>query len=133
MHMTNSRYLSFSDLGRLNLLIRTGLASALQKNDWQLEICGQTRTLTRMLKAPQSFKMVCEIDGWTDTYIAFNHVFRRRGSIHAAVNTLMRVADTDGNTIAPQNLINAIRWTETSPELPEYFASLVQETGVTPA
>lgn len=133
MHMTNSRYLSFSDLGRLNLLIRTGLASALRKNDWQLEICGQTRTLTRMLKAPQAFKMICEIDGWTDTHIAFNHVFRRRGNIHAAVNTLMQVADKDGNTIAPQRLIDAISWIETSPELPEYFATLAQETGASAA
>lgn len=129
MHMTNSRYLSFSDLARLNLLVRTGLANALHKNGWQLEICGQTRTLTRMLKAPQAFKMICEIDGWTDTHIAFNHVFQRRSSTHAAVNTLMRVADADGNTINPQALIDAVSWTETSPELPEYFAGLMQELG----
>ena len=43
MHMTNSRYLSFSDLARMNLLIRTGLQKALKQNNWRLEICGQTR------------------------------------------------------------------------------------------
>lgn len=127
MHMTNSRYLSFSDLARLNLLIRTGLTKALRKNGWQLEICGQTRTLTRMLKAPEAFEMICEIDGWTDTHIAFNHKFRRRGSTHAAVNTLMRVADVSGELIAPQRLIDAISWADTSPDLPEYFTGLAQE------
>lgn len=127
MHMTNSRYLSFSDLARLNLLIRTGLAKALRENSWRLEICGQTRTLTRMLKAPQAFEMICEVDGWTDTHIAFNHRFKRRGSTHAAVNTLMRVANAQGETIVPQKLIDAISWSETSPDLPDYFTGLAQE------
>ena len=127
MHMTNSRYLSFSDLARLNLLIRTGLSKALHENDWRLEICGQTRTLTRMLKAPQAFEMSCEIAGWTDTHIAFNHKFQRRGSTHAAVNTLMRVANSAGETVSPQHLIDAVNWASTSPDLPEYFSGLVQE------
>ena len=127
MHMTNSRYLSFSDLARLNLLIRTGLNMALRKNGWRLEICGQTRTLTRMLKAPQAFDMTCEIEGWTKSHIAFNHKFQRRGSTHAAVNTLMRVTNSAGETIPPQQLIDTINWTSTSPDLPEYFSGLAQE------
>jgi len=129
MHMTNSRYLSFSDLARLNLLIRTGLAKALRKNGWRLEICAQTRTLTRMLKTPQAFEMVCEIEGWSDIHIAFNHSFKRRGSLHAAVNTLMRVADADGNIVPPQSLIDAVTWAEASPELPDYFIGLAKEVG----
>lgn len=131
MHMTNSRYLSFSDLARLNLITRTGLAKALQENGWRLEICGQTRTITRMLKAPQAFLMTCEIDGWTDKHIAFNHEFQRRGNTHAAVNTLMRVADADGHEIAPQRLVDAINWTKTSPPLPKTFAGLAQEIETT--
>ncbi|MEL7030692.1 MAG: thioesterase family protein [Pseudomonadota bacterium] len=127
MHMTNSRYLSFSDLARLNLLIRTGLMKALRRNDWRLEICGQTRTITRMLKAPQSFRMACEIEGWSDRHIAFNHAFKRRGNTHAIVNTLMRVADKNGNTIAPQRLFDAVRWEDASPAMPDSFIGLVEE------
>lgn len=127
MHMTNSRYLSFSDLARLNLLIRTGLLKALKQNGWQLEICGQTRTITRMLKAPQAFRMICEIDGWTEKHIAFNHTFKRRGKIHAAVNTLMRVSDKNGIEVAPQRLIDAVEWSQSSPEIPNAFAQLADE------
>lgn len=127
MHMTNSRYLSFSDLARFNLLIRTGLMKALKQNRWRLEICGQTRTITRMLKAPQSFRMACEIEGWSDQHIAFNHAFKRRGNTHAVVNTLMRVSDMEGNTIAPQQLIDAVRWKDVSPAMPEAFVGLAKE------
>ncbi|MEO1553238.1 MAG: thioesterase family protein [Pseudomonadota bacterium] len=127
MHMTNSRYLSFSDLARLNLLIRTGIMKALRKNRWHLEICGQTRTITRMLKAPQAFRMTCEIEGWSDAHIAFNHAFKRRGNTHAIVNTLMRVADADGNEVPPQILMDAVLWTQPSPELSDPFSGLANE------
>ena len=127
MHMTNSRYLSFSDLARLNLLIRTGMLGALRKNKWTLEICAQTRTITRMLKTPNAFQMSCEIEAWSDKYIAFNHEFTRRGRTHAAVNTLMRVTDDQGQEVAPQRLIDSLRWDQASPDLPDTFSGLAQE------
>ena len=127
MHMTNSRYLSFSDLARLNLLIRTGIMKALKQNNWRLEICGQTRTITRMLKAPQAFRMACEIEGWSDQHIAFKHAFKRRGSTHAVINTLMRVSDSKGNLVAPQALLDAVRWEHASPALPDSFTGLAKE------
>ena len=127
MHMTNSRYLSFSDLARLNLLLRTGMMKALRQNRWKLEICAQTRTITRMLKAPNAFRMSCEIEGWSDKHIAFNHEFTRRGRTHAAVNTLMRVTDDQGNEVTPQRLIDALNWSQSSPQMPESFVGLAQE------
>ncbi|MEL7284520.1 MAG: thioesterase family protein [Pseudomonadota bacterium] len=132
MHMTNSRYLSFSDLGRLNLLIRSGLSKALKQNGWRLEICAQTRTITRMLKAPQAFRMICEIDGWTDQHIAFNHMFKRGRKTHATVNTLMRISDGDGNQVSPQRLIDAVRWAQSSPKMPQTFIDLATELQTTP-
>lgn len=127
MHMTNSRYLSFSDLARLNLLIRTGIMTVLKQNGWQLEICGQTRTITRMLKAPQAFRMECEIVGWSDAHLAFNHTFKRRGTTHAAVNTLMRVSDKQGNLVPPQHLIDAVNWPKSSPDMKAAFVDLAND------
>ena len=127
MHMTNSRYLSFSDLARLNLLLRTGIMSVLRQNKWKLEICAQTRTITRMLKTPNAFQMSCEIQGWSDKHIAFNHEFTRRGRVHAAVNTLMRVTDSEGQEVAPKRLIDALNWSKSSPKLSETFLGLAQE------
>lgn len=127
MHMTNSRYLSFSDLARLNLLLRSGMMNVLRRNKWKLEICAQTRTITRMLKTPNAFQMSCEVQGWSDKHIAFNHEFKRRGRVHAAVNTLMRVTDADGNEVAPQRLIDALNWSKASPKLSELFLGLAQE------
>ena len=128
MHMTNSRYLSFADLARLNLLIRTGLREQLRKRKWRLEICGQTRTITRMLKAPQRFQVVCEIDGWQDTFIAFRHRFVRGDKIHAEVNTLMRVANAEGAVIDAVDLISTVDDDLGSSDLSEIFIDLVAQS-----
>lgn len=133
MHMTNSRYLSFSDLARLNLLRRTGMMKELKRNGWHLEICGQTRTITRMLKAPQAFQMICKIGGWSDTHIAFSHTFKRRGTIHAAVSTLMQITDATGTVISPQKLIDGLQWTEPSPGMSDIFIDLAGELAATTA
>ncbi len=127
LHMTNSRYLSFSDLGRLNLLIRTGLAKALKQNRWRLEICGQTRTITRMLKTPQAFEMACDLEGWTGHYLAFRHQFRRGEKLHAEVNTLMRVVAADGTPIATEKVLQVIGFEAQSQILPAVFIDLATQ------
>lgn len=127
LHMTNSRYLSFSDLGRQNLLIRTGLLKAMKQNGWRLQICGQTRTITRMLKTPQAFNMICDLEGWTDQYLAFRHQFRRREKLHAEVNTLMRVIKVDGTPIPTAELFRTIAFEAPTQSLPAVFIDLATQ------
>ena len=133
LHMTNSRYLSFSDLARLNLLMRTGLHKQLHKHGWSLQICAQTRTITRMLKAPQSFSATCEIMGWTDQYLAFRHQFRRGEKIHAEVNTVMRIDGADGGQVAVAALLDAAKRNGPAPELPKMFSNLIQQANAAKA
>jgi acyl-CoA thioesterase FadM len=128
MHMTNSRYLSFSDLGRLNLLLRTGLHRSFQKQGWSLEICAQTRTITRMLKSPQSFELSCEIVGWTDNFIAFRHLFKRAQKTHAEVNSIMRITDASDHPVPIDTVLASIDSLSPSPDLPELFRDLIQQS-----
>jgi acyl-CoA thioesterase FadM len=128
MHMTNSRYLSFSDLGRFNMLARTGISKALRKNAWRLEVCGQTRTITKMLKTPQAFTMVCKIVGWTEDYLAISHQFLRRGGIHADVSMLVALRGADGTRLGISQLLEARGVTETSPDLSDHMRDLVART-----
>ena len=128
LHMTNSRYLSFSDLARLNLIIRTGLNRHLQNKGWHLEICAQTRTITRMLKAPQTFVATCEIMGWTDQYIAFQHHLIRGEKTHAEINTIMRISAAEAAPVATSALLEAIRWTGVSPSLSKIYLDLIEQS-----
>lgn len=126
LHLTNSRYLSFSDLGRLNMLIRSGIRSVLQRESWELVICSQTRTIARMLKSPQTFEMACQITGWTDEHIAICHRFQRSSKVHAEVNTLVQIRTQAGEVVPVSGLLEQLEVSAASPQLTSVFADLVE-------
>lgn len=125
LHMTNSRYLSFSDLGRLNMLMRSGIWRTLNAQNWDLEVRGQTRTISRMLKSPQTFEMACQIEGWTDDLLAICHRFQRGDKVHAEVKTLMQICDRDGNVVPVQSLLDQFQISTPSPKLTDGFSELL--------
>lgn len=55
MHMTNARYLSKMDLGRIALLIQTGLAKTVGKNKWAPIVGGTSIRYCKSLKPFQSY------------------------------------------------------------------------------
>ncbi len=128
MHMTNSRYLSFADLGRVDLTARSGLRRALKRHRWRADICGQTMTINRMLKAPKSFLLETQIVGWTDHYLAIAQTFLRNGKTYASVNTLLSLQDRTGVAIAPRQLIDLIDPATEQPAMPKLFTDLIART-----
>ena len=126
LHLTNSRYLSFSDLGRLNLLIRSGIRNILQTESWEVVVCSQTRTIARMLKSPQTFEMACQITGWTNDHIAICHRFQRSSKVHAEVNTLVQLQTRAGDVVPVSALLERLKVSTPSPQLTSVFADLVE-------
>lgn len=127
MHMTNSRYLSFSDLGTINYMVRAGFWKILRKKGWFPVICAQSMVITRMLDTPNKFQLVTKIIGWTDTYVCISHKFIYRNRQHAEVSVVARFASRDKQLVVPQNLIDASGQTLTSPELPAAFLALIKD------
>nr|WP_070958988.1 acyl-CoA thioesterase [Hyphomonas sp. Mor2] len=128
LHMTNSRYLSFSDLGRVDLFTRSGLRKVIMSNGWRLEICGQTMTINRMLQAPKPFKLETQIHGWDDRFLVLGQKFMRNDKNHAGVVTLLAIQNRSGEPIAPQTLVEHVAPGAQSPELAQTFAELITST-----
>ena len=55
-HMTNSRYSSFTDLGTMNYMGRTGALMTYRKRGWSPIIQHESITFYRMMKFPQKFR-----------------------------------------------------------------------------
>lgn len=126
-HMTNSRYLSFSDLGTINYIMRSGCWPILRKRGWFPVICGQSMIISRMLKTPQTFVIVTQITGWTDTYVGLSHRFLRQGREHAEVRVIARFAARDKSTVTPQAMIDAVGSDVVSPQLPQAYLDLIDD------
>jgi acyl-CoA thioesterase FadM len=124
-HLTNSRYMSFSDLGTINFIIRSGFWGVMRKRGWFPVICAQSMTISRMLKTPQAFEVTTQIVGWNETYVGISHTFTRHGNVHAQVNVLARFTSGKRKKIAPQDVIEAAGSDAQSPEIPDAFARLI--------
>ena len=124
-HLTNSRYMSFSDLGTINFIIRSGFWGVMRKRGWFPVICAQSMTVSRMLKTPQAFEVSTNLVGWNDTYVGISHTFTRHGQVHAQVNVLARFTSGKRKKITPQDVIRAAGSDTQSPQMPEAFERLI--------
>ncbi len=126
-HMTNSRYLSFSDLGTINYIMRTGCWSILRKRGWFPVICAQSMVISRMLKTPQKFEIVTKTTGWTDTYVCLSHKFYREGRQHAEVRVIARFTSKDKTKVSPQAMMDALGDEIDSPQLPAPYQAMIKD------
>jgi acyl-CoA thioesterase FadM len=126
-HMTNSRYMSFADLGTVNYIIRSGCWRTMRKLGWFPVICGQSMTITRMLKTPQKFEIVSNLVGWDDTYVGISHKFMRDGRQHAEVRVIAKFASRDKKRLMPQDMIDAVGSDAVSPSMPRAYQDIIDQ------
>ncbi len=82
-HMNNSRYMSITDLGVIDYLLRTRLWRGLRKQRWTPVIVYKDVRLQRMLKFPQRYEVSTRLVGWRGPYACLRHEFRRGGETTA--------------------------------------------------
>lgn len=125
-HMTNSRYLSFGDLGTLNYIIRSNFWPGLRKNGWFPVICGQTMVVSKMLRTPQKFDVVTNVVGWDETYVGLRHSFMRGGKQYAEVRVIARFASSKGGGVSTVTVLDAMPFHYDSPDFPPEYLELIR-------
>ncbi|MEM6535493.1 MAG: acyl-CoA thioesterase, partial [Pseudomonadota bacterium] len=126
MHMTNSRYLSFGDLGTINYILRTGSWTQLRKRGWFPVICGQTMIISRMMAFPQKFELRSRVTGWDDAYVGLLHEFYSKGRKTAEVKVVAKFASTDRKTVAPDDMVALVDPGAVNPGLDQDFQDLIE-------
>ncbi len=73
LHMNNGRYWTLMDLGRTDLMIRSGLWRPVLRHGWMPVVgAGQIR-FRRELKAFRSFTLETRILTWSDSHLVMEH------------------------------------------------------------
>lgn len=125
MHMTNSRYLAKMDLGRIALLIQSGLLKVVRKNKWMPVVGGTSIRYCKSLKPFQFYKLRTRVIGWDDKWLYMEHRFESKGTVYAVglVRGLFR--GPNGN-IPSSDVIKTLNHTGPSPVLPPWVAQWVE-------
>lgn len=82
MHMNNGRYLTLMDLGRLDILARSGLLRAAWRHGWTPIASGIQIRYRRELRLLQRFRLETQLVGWQSHLVIMEQRFVIEGGPH---------------------------------------------------
>lgn len=104
-HMNNGRYLSISDLGRFDLLRRTGLWPELRKRGWYPVVASSTITYRKSLAPWQRFVIESRLLGVDGRDVYLEQRFVVKGEIYARMNIRGRFLRKSGGHVPMDELL----------------------------
>jgi acyl-CoA thioesterase FadM len=106
LHMTNSRYLALADLGRLDLILRTGAWRAMWRGGVGVVLGGCTVRFRHSLRPFERFTVSTTVLGWDERWVYLRQIFLGEGK--PACIAMMRAGFTrKGSLVPPQEIIDA--------------------------
>lgn len=126
LHMTNSRYNSFMDIGRINFMIRTGGWDKLRKAG-MLPVLGSLATRFRRPVNPfQKFTVNTRIVSWDERWLYMEQRIVAGGET-ASITLCKTLFVQKGRSVPTDELMQFIGYTAPKPE---FTAALAQYDGL---
>ena len=129
-HMNNGRYLSLSDLGRFNLLRRSGLWPELRKRGWYPVVASSTITYRKSLEPWRRFTIESRflgVDGW-DVYLEQRFVVH--GEVYARLMIRGRFLQKSGGHVPMDELLALLGGQEIAIVMPEWLHAWGENTAL---
>ena len=114
IHMTNGRYLSIADVGRMDVAFRSGLFKHVARNGWAPIITFNAVLFRRELRIWQRFELRTKLIFWNDEIQIFEHAYffvggKMDGQPAAVVLSAAAFYDRKARTFIPaERLFNLI-------------------------
>lgn len=116
-HMNNGRYLQVMDLGRFDLVSRTGMMKVLVKRRWYPVVHSATIRFRKALDAFQEYELRTRVVGWDERGFYLEQRFVRHGTTYAVALVKGVFLGPDGR-VRPADLAREMGTEPVSPPLP---------------
>ncbi|QKJ20679.1 acyl-CoA thioesterase [Microbacterium hominis] len=107
-HMNNGRYGSLFDLGRFDLLIRTGMWDALTTRGWYAVVASSTITFRKSLELWQRFTIESRLLGHDDKSVYLMHRAVVDGEVYTEMIVRARFLKRAGGIVSHEELFAAV-------------------------
>ena len=130
-HVNNGRYLTLMDLGRYDLIVKTGLFAPMRQAGWFPVLASAQIRFRRSLGAFQRFRLTTQIIYWDEKWFYIEHRIERRGELYARGLVKGLFKGPGGANVSTATLLAASGKTlPASPEMPEIVrAARLSEEG----
>lgn len=129
--LNNGRTLTLFDLGRLPMLIRTGLYDGLRPQGWMVTVAGSSVRYRARLRAFDRVEMRSRILGWDRRFFYTEQSLWRDGSATTAALVRLAVAGEDG-IAPPEEVLRRLDRSAPAPQLPAWVAAWAEADGTRP-
>lgn len=121
-HMNNGVYLSILDLGRTDLMMRSGLATKIKQAGWYPVVAGQTISYKKSLQLWEAFEVQTRILGMDERSFFLEQTFVSGDKVCARAVVQARFLRRSGGSVPVAELIELVGGTPADLELPEWVA-----------
>jgi acyl-CoA thioesterase FadM len=106
-HMNNGRYMTFCDLTRVDLFVRSGLAKLMLRNKWNPIIAEHTMTYIKPLRVFDKVRVTMDITSSDDKFFYSEHKFYK-GEQLVAQGTSKALVISKAGRLSPQFILDEI-------------------------
>lgn len=99
-HMNNGKYLSLMDLGRVDLMVRSGFWKQLKELGWYPVVGAQTISYRRSLQPFVKFDLYSKVLGYSETGVYMEQTFCVGKTVYAKAYVRARFLKKSGGTVS---------------------------------
>jgi acyl-CoA thioesterase FadM len=118
LHMNNGRYFTVMDLGRIDLMIRTGVARWMWRQRWTPVVGSETIRFKRSLKPFQPYLLKTRVLCWDERWVFLEQRFETLGGELVALGIVKAVLTAQRRTMRPKEALKIIGMLRRSPAMP---------------
>ncbi|MBB1500803.1 acyl-CoA thioesterase [Propioniciclava sp. MC1683] len=104
LHMNNGKYLTLMDLGRMDLMVRSGMWAKLSARGWFPVVAGQTITYRKSLRLGQRFDLYTRVLGFDDKWGYVEQTFCVGETVYAHAIIRSRFLKKTGGSVEHDEL-----------------------------
>ncbi|MCC3762244.1 thioesterase family protein [Glycomyces sp. TRM65418] len=120
-HMTNGRYLTIMDIGRMDLMLRSGFWSKMKDQGWYPVVAGQTITYRKSLQPWQRYVLRTRVIGFDDRWGYIEQRFCVGSTVYAQAFVRTRFLKRSGGSVEHDELEKLAGGFPASLEVPEWL------------
>lgn len=124
VELNNGRTLTLYDLGRVPMVLRSGLIAALRRRGWGITVAGSCPRYRRRLRLWDRVQMRSRLVGWDDRFLYVEQAMWKGAD--CANHVLIRTAVTGpAGIVPPAQVLAAMGAPTESPPLPDWIRAWI--------
>ena len=130
LHMNNGRYLTIADLGRMDLVARTGLLGLMVRRRWAPVVAMASIRFRASLMPFQRYRLHTRVVCWDEKWVYLEQRFERKGET-VAIAYVKGLFRSRKRTLRSREILEALGQQQRSPHMPPALEALKLAEGLT--